>query len=283
MAPQAEVIQTADNYSLSALHYESKESCTIRVLVAGATGVPQLFYRKLAMFLADRGHSVLTFDFRGVGKSKQSSLKGFDASFIDWATIDLAAALAWSLERGRTLVVGHSFGGHAFGFLEQANETCGLYTFGTGAGWHGYMPLFDNLRARLLWNVLGPISTTWTGYLPSKRLGLGEDLPLGVYRQWKTWCSHPKYFFGDPEFKHEEQFASVRVPIVAVSSLDDPWAPPVSRDAFMAGYPQAPYTPIDVVPSEPIGHMGYFRSGPGEPLWQDLASWLANRSEIAVP
>lgn len=276
MSPTQQTIATQDGYSLSALYYAAEKPMPFQLLMAGATGVPQLFYRKFATFVAERGHSVLTFDFRGIGKSKQGPLTDFDATFTDWATLDLEAALAWALQRGPTVVVGHSFGGHAFGFLAQANQTRGLYTFGTGAGWHGYMPFGERLKARMLWSVLGPITTRRTGYLPSRRLGLGEDLPIGVYRQWKKWCGHPKYFFGDPEFAFHERFASVRVPIVAVSSTDDPWAPPRSRDVFMAGYKQACYTPIDIHPGqEPIGHMGYFRSGPGEPLWQELVDWLA--------
>ncbi|UUZ49573.1 hypothetical protein LP420_04710 [Massilia sp. B-10] len=40
------------------------------------------------------------------------------------------------------------------------------------------------------------------GYLAWSWLGMGEDLPVDVYRQWKHWCSFPRYFFQDPEMKH---------------------------------------------------------------------------------
>lgn len=45
------------------------------VLIAGATDVPQQFYRGFAAWLAAHGHDVLTFDYRGIGLSRQGALK----------------------------------------------------------------------------------------------------------------------------------------------------------------------------------------------------------------
>ena len=36
-----------------------------------------------------------------------------------------------------------------------------------------------------MWRVIGPLMTRYKGYLAWSKLGMGEDLPLGVYRQWK--------------------------------------------------------------------------------------------------
>lgn len=82
-------------------------------------------------------------------------------------------------------MVGHSFGGHAFGLLPNHHKLSRCYLYGTGAGWHGWMPFFESLRVRLLWNVVLPLLTKWKGYAPFTMLGMGEDLPLGVYKQWE--------------------------------------------------------------------------------------------------
>jgi predicted alpha/beta hydrolase len=116
------------------------------VVVGGATGVPQVYYRHLAEWLAETQRlNVLTFDYRGIGASKPTSLRGFAADLRTWAS-DLRAAVDYAADRGPTAVVGHSFGGHAFGMTEGHRRTVGLYTFGSGSGWSGWMPTAEQWR-----------------------------------------------------------------------------------------------------------------------------------------
>jgi predicted alpha/beta hydrolase len=273
-----------DGYRLAATRYPVQGTPRGRLVVAGATGVPQRFYRRFAEYAAARGHTTLTLDYRGVGASRPASLRGFQMDYLDWARLDLAAAVDAALhpaaDDGTPLfMVGHSYGGHAFGLLPQHPRVAGFYTFATGAGWHGWMPPLERLRVLAMWRVIGPVATRLAGYLPWSRLGMGEDLPLGVYRQWRHWCSFPRYFFDDPALSAEmtERFASVRTPIVAANALDDLWAPPASRDAFMAGYSRAGWRALDIDPRAsglgPIGHMGYFRPA-AQSLWQGVLDWF---------
>ena len=127
--------------------------------------------------------------------------------------------------------------------------------------------------------MLGPLITRWKGYLAWSLLGMGEDLPLGVYRQWRRWCGYPRYFFDDPQMPAiTRSFDRIEAPIVAANALDDAWAPPRSRDAFMAGYRRAPWQAVDIDPRAlglgRIGHMGYFRPH-ARPLWDAALGWLA--------
>jgi predicted alpha/beta hydrolase len=141
------------------------------------------------------------------------------------------------------------------------------------------MPPLEQVRVLVMWRLLGPLLTRWKGYLPWSLLGMGEDLPLDVYRQWREWCRHPRYFFDDPALADEVRasFDRVRTPIVAANALDDGWAPPASRDAFMAGYRRADWRGLDIDPAlaglGPIGHMGYFRPQ-AEPLWRGALEWF---------
>ncbi len=277
-------IDATDGYPLAATRYEAERGDRPRVIVAGATGVPQRFYRRFAEFLAAAGHEVVTFDYRGIGASRRGSLAGFQADFLTWAERDLEAVVSGSLATRPTAVVGHSFGGHAFGLLSKANETLGLYTFGTGAGWHGHMPVSERPRVLFFWNVLGPLATRTAGYWPASRFGMGEDLPLGVYQQWRRWCRYPSYFFEDQSLELERRFEAVRVPLVAVNAIDDQWAPPRSAKAFMEGYVNAPLDLRVIRPARPVGHLGYFKPGAQqEALWRDTLIWLENSPMAAAP
>jgi predicted alpha/beta hydrolase len=250
--------------------------------------VPQLFYRHFAEFAAGQGYTTLTLDYRGIGLSKPASLKGFRMAYLDWAHHDLAAAVdAMASDTAPLFMVGHSFGGHAFGLLPNHDRVARFYTFATGAGWHGWMAPQERLRVALMWHVVGPLLTRWKGYLAWSKLGMGEDLPLGVYRDWKHWCRFPHYFFDDPGMPHMAQrFQRVQTPIVAANALDDLWAPPASRDAFMAGYRNSAWQAVDIDPRSsglgPIGHMGYFRRQ-AQPLWQDVLHWFQEHPAAAKP
>ncbi len=278
-APEKLTLTTRDGYSLTALRFAASGEPRGNLIVAGANGVRQRYYQHFAQFASAQGYNTLTLDYRGIGLSKPDSLKGFQMSYLDWAFQDLAAAVdAMSAGDLPLFVVGHSFGGHAFGLLPNHDRVARFYTFATGAGWHGYMPPLERFKVSFLWHVLGPLLVRAKGYLAWSRLGMGEDLPLGVYRDWKRWCHFPRYFFDDPTMAHlAEQFAGVTTPIIAANALDDLWALPTSRNAFMAGYQNAAWEGVDIDPAQigmgNIGHMGYFRKT-AEPLWREALNWF---------
>jgi predicted alpha/beta hydrolase len=272
-------LTTADGFSIAALRYPAAAPLRARLVMAGATGVPQGFYRRFAEFAASQGYEVMTLDYRGIGQSCPPTLRGFRMDYLDWARQDLAAAVeAMSMPDAPLFMVGHSYGGHAFGLLPNHHKVDALYTFATGAGWHGWMPVLERLRVGLMWNVVGPLIVRAKGYLAWSWLGMGEDLPVDVYRQWKRWCSYPRYFFQDPEMEHlKAGFDSVRSPIMACNALDDLWARPKSRNAFMAGYRNVQWQAHDIDPRSAgmgaIGHMGYFRER-CQPLWAGALDWF---------
>lgn len=272
-------LHTRDGYPLAALLYPAQVPRRGNLIVASATGVPQLFYKAFAEFAAAQGYRTLTLDYRGIGLSKPRSLRGFRMAYLDWAHQDLAAAVDAMTEDDTPLfMVGHSFGGHAFGLLPNHERVARFYTFATGAGWAGWMPPAERIKVNIMWRLIGPLLTRWKGYLAWSKLGMGEDLPLGVFRDWKHWCQYPRYFFDDPAMPHlAERFGRVTTPIIAANALDDLWAPPASRDAFMAGYRGTTVQAVNIDPRQSglgaIGHMGYFRRK-AQPLWQETLRWF---------
>lgn len=267
-----------DGYVLGANRFYADGESKGNLLVAGGTGVPQRFYRRFAEYAAQRGFNVLTIDYRGTGESRPASLKGFDMSYLDWSEKDLPSAIdLLSSENLPLYWVGHSFGGHAIGMLPNHDQLTACFSFGSGAGWAGWMPRGEALKIRLFWNVIMPVVVAWKGYMAWSLLGMGDDLPRGVYRDWKRWCSYPHYYFDDPTMTYvHARYAAVKAPCAFVTSRDDPWAPPVSRDAFVKGYINAPLTLYDIEPAAgkpAMGHMGYFRSD-AQPFWDDALNWL---------
>ncbi len=273
-------LTAADGYKIQATRTAPTGNPKGHLIVAGATGVPQRFYQRFATFCAAQGIEVWTLDYRGIGLSKPAELRGFEMNYLDWARQDLAALLTHvaTLTSGPIWMVGHSYGGHAFGLLPGHQRVSRFATFATGAGWHGWMPPLERLRVLVMWRVLGPLIVRAKGYLAWSLLGMGEDLPKNVFLQWRHWCQWPRYFFDDPEQAHlAHEFAQVAIPIRAINAIDDKWAPPASRDAFMAAYSQAQLEAITIQPANygmtQIGHMGYFRPQ-AHMLWQETLDWL---------
>ena len=270
-------LTAADGQRIVAMRYRPIAR-KARLVVAGALGVPQGFYRRFAQFAAREGYDTMTVDYRGIGLSAPPSLDGFRMDYFDWARYDLTAAISASYSRDVPLyVVGHSMGGHAFGLLPNHRLVTAFYTFGTGAVWHGWMPFMTRLQVMFMWRVLGPLLSR-KGYLEWSLLGLGEDLPMDVYRKLRKWSVNPRYFFDDPEVAHiVRRFARVRAPLMAANSIDDKLAPPISRDAFIEGYSNARREVLDIDPAQlglsGIGHLGYFRP-PAVRLWKSAFAWL---------
>lgn len=250
------------------------------VLIAGATAVPQGFYRRFALAMNARGYHALSFDYRGIGRSAPKQLKGYVANYRDWGERDAAAAFDFAAQHGEVYLAGHSFAGHAVGMLPQASKLKAAWLCGSGAGYSGHMTPLERVKAELVWHVLTPIPVALLGYGPMRWFGIGENIPLGVYRDWKRWCSMPHYFFDDPKLVGSdfiERFQRLQIPMQWLNASDDAWAQARSRDAFMRGYRSAIHESIDLQPAEfgvkAITHMGYFRANLA-PLWQRAADYF---------
>jgi predicted alpha/beta hydrolase len=263
----------ADGFSLEATRFDPSGPTRAHLIIAGATAVPQRFYRRFALHANTLGYCVTTFDYRGIGRSAPKIMRGFNANYTDWARQDLATVIDQVRQQAGAKpidYVAHSFGGHALGMVSNHDAISNAYFFAVGAGWAGHMPPVERIKVTLMWHLLGPIVVPLLGYMPGSFIG-GENLPIGVYRNWKHWCSFKRYFFDDPNAANlTAQFGEVRCNITAANALDDLWALPVSRDHFVDAYRAARVTRVDLDPKTlgmPIGHMGYFRQG-REALWE---------------
>ncbi len=270
-----------DGYALAATLFEPTGAARGVVLIAAATAVPRGYYAKFARFLAEQGFKVVTFDYRGIGGSRpKGGLRGFKAGMRDWAALDLVAAIDYAegLAEGKPLLyVGHSFGGQALGQLPNNHKVSRALFAASQIGYWKLFPAPEKYRVWLLLRVLGPALYTLFGYVPGK-LGMGEDLPKGVFREWAGWCMKPRYLFDDATLDARKHFQNYKGALRAIGLSDDDWAPPVTVAGLLEGYTGTKPEHITVTPEsvgqKKIGHFGYFREASREPLWREAAEWL---------
>ncbi len=252
------------------------------VLLHPATAVTQAYYEAFAAWLAGRGFNVVTYDYRGTGRSRPHSLRGFKVTMSDWIDKDVAAVTRWAAERFPglpLLAVGHSVGGHAVGLSPETARLQAAVLVASHAGaTHTVRGWAERLRVRFVLRVLAPLLCALFGYMPGKRVGLGEDLPRGVMLQWARWTALPRYFFDDPAVDAATRMARVGIPLLVLGFDDDPWANPVAVDMLVSHLVKASVERRNIDPRAAglpaVGHMGFFRRRCETVLWRQVADWL---------
>jgi predicted alpha/beta hydrolase len=282
-------VPAADGYKLGATLFLPRGAKNHAVLINSAAAVPRKIYRGFAGYLARRGCAVLTYDYRGIGDSRQKavegynkpkSLDGFKASMSDWAALDATAAVAWMRERYHPLplnYVGHSFGGQALGLLSNNKEVSRALLIAAQAGYWKLMASPERYRVYAMLNFVGLPLTRLLGYAPG-RMGLGEDLPRGVFEQWVRWVMSERYLFTDPKLPGLTNFANYRGALRALCISDDPWATRPAVEMLCSGFGSITpeiltVTPVDVGAAK-IGHFGFFRPEHRDTLWRGAAEWI---------
>ena len=244
------------------------------VLIVPAMGVEQRFYAAFAQWLAERGFVAVTFDYVGMGLSRQGPLRDLNVDVIGWGRHDCSAMLDAVTAAAGTLPVfwiGHSLGGQILPFVRGSERIRRAFTIATGSGyWRENTRSLRN-RAWLLWYLIAPLVTPLAGYFPGQRLGMVGDLPRGVIEQWRRWCLHPEYAVGAEGKAVREAYSAVRTPITAISFTDDEMMSGRNTESLHGFYRAAPQTAKRIAPkqigAERIGHFGFFRRQFAESLW----------------
>lgn len=268
-------IQASDGYSLHGRIFAAKPDSAV-LLVGSATAVPQRYYASFASDMQSRELTVITFDYRGIGESAPSSLRGFEAGAADWGLKDLQAAVDYidaSLSPPEIFVIGHSAGGQQAGLITGPERISSMVTVSAQSGYWRLQGGHEKLKVLFAATVLMPGLTRIFGYFPWSKLG-GEDLPYGVAMEWAAWCRSPGYLLDDKTLPLE-RFDSFTAPILAYSIDDDGWGTEQSVRSMMSAYPNVSFEHI--VPGEhgltKMGHFGFFRES-SRHLWDDVYDWF---------
>lgn len=281
-------IGALDGYELGAILYSARMDAVPQraVVLHGGVGIPARRYQRFARFLAQAGMPVLTYDFRGVGMSRPSALRGFRSVIEDWAEYDCSAAIGWMqvyFPRAELIGIAHSLGALLFGGAHNAAAQARLVLIGAHTGYYGdYRPLY-RLPMAALWHGLMPAVTRLVGYFPGRRLGIGDDIPAGVALQWASRSSTDLRPVGlGPSAERTRRLldrcAVLERPALVIRMSDDAFATAAGLRRFLAYYPRLPlehvlFTPADADVRK-IGHFGFFSRRAGPVLWPKVIARL---------
>ncbi|MSP56515.1 MAG: alpha/beta fold hydrolase [Myxococcales bacterium] len=270
-------LQTADGFRLAAdVAVPAGEPHTV-VIVAPAMAVPRRFYRKWIQHLAGRGFGAIVIDYRGMGDSAPRALRGFKATLVDWARLDLQAALDELSRRWpgvRKVWFGHSIGGQLLGLMagERPVEKA-LIVASQSGHWRNWTGM-RRIGIWALWHTM-PLITLLAGRLPMKAVGQGLDVPSGVARQWAEWGRHPNYIGKTSATLPDAAFHLTEIEIRSVAIMDDAFAPLASIGPLLLLYARAKTEVHRLIPEAEgmarIGHFGAFRR---PLLWREWVKFL---------
>ncbi len=257
------------------------------VILHPATAVAQSFYKGFAEYLHERGFSVLTYDYRGTGRSKSGSLRDCDVSMSDWIEQDVSCVTAWAklcFPDLRIMAVGHSVGGHAVLLSTATRFLHAAVIVASHAGVTSTIQqTVERLRVWCLLRVLSPVLCRIFGYMPAKRLGLGEDLPAPVMKQWARWSAMPDYFYDDPEWDARRRATRITLPLLVLGFDDDAWANSEAITRLMNPVENAKIERREIRHTDfglpAVGHMGFFRTRCAEKVWPEVGNWLIKQCQ----
>jgi predicted alpha/beta hydrolase len=279
--PQDIRIPATDGFELAASTFDPGGADGGRpvVVVNSATGVGRRYYSRFAAFLGEQGCPVVTYDYRGIGDSGPSKLRGFRASLRDWGERDLAGVIEWVSGRHparKLVVVGHSVGGQIVGLAGNNRKIGALLFVSAQSGYWRLWPSPSRYRMCVIWFALVPVLTRVFGYLPGWA-GTGASLPSGVAREWARWCRREGYVVGGNDARREG-FSRLEIPILAYSVADDSYAPRAAVERLLELYQGGAKTLRHVEPpgvgARSVGHFGFFRPRFRNSLWQEAAAWV---------
>lgn len=260
---------------LSGTLFESHATGII-LIIASATGVRQEFYAKFAQSMLDSGITVITFDYRGIGRSLTTPIKVVKNNAADWGRNDLESVLQYAernYPQSKKVVLGHSIGGQLIGLAESSQKLDQIILVAAQSGYWRYWKGIGRLKMWFNWYILFPILINTFGYLNSKRLSGMENLPKHVANQWRNWGKHKDYILSDKSIA-QMYYDEIRLDITAFSIEDDDFAPFDSVQWMTNQYTNAIKKSILLKPedfnSKKIGHFGVFKEKFRNSIWLQI-------------
>ncbi len=259
------------------------DTATARVIIVNAaTGVLAKYYHRYAMFLAENGFHVITYDYRGIGESRPERLRGMRCRWQDWGRKDFDAVIGHVRSRwpdAEIQVVGHSVGGVVPLWATRSTEISRMLTVGGQYNWWRDWAPWARRTFTWRWKIATPVVSVLCGYLPAKRLGWMEDVPRGVALD----CALQRKRMEDAHPRRERPrvravAAAITAPILAVAVTDDDYGTVSGVRRPLDYLPNAPRAQVMIPPTElgyeTIGHFGLFHSRHRDDFWLGSLSWL---------
>lgn len=262
------------------------------VVINGGGGIPATHYARFARYLAEHGVAVLTYDYRGIGRSRPARMRGFKAVLEDWAECDCGGAIAELRRRfpkaGMT-GVGHSVGAMLFGGAPNAAELQQFLFVGAHTGYVGDYRRGYRLPMAILWHGVMPLVTRVVGFFPGRMLHLGDDIPRGVALQWARrragrFGRGQGVAAGTRAERLVTGMGALAGPALVVAISDDAFATAAGTRRLLALFPRLSPTLLGVSPDNVgqarIGHFGFFRQACAA-LWPKVLAYILHTPSAA--
>lgn len=271
-------VEASDGFKLSTTcftpHFQNKKI----VLIGGATGVYQNYYKTFAEFLATEGFVVYTFDYRGVGRSRPKALRGFSAKMHQWGTLDTEALILHIRNRfpeKELVFIGHSVAGQILGLTKTCSYVSKIIFVGSQLSYSKLWPKPQRIIYLLFLYTVWPGVTHICGYFPGKFLKIFWDLPKGVALEWAKWCKSERGLYSHHSDKHAK---SMQIPILAFSFENDLFAPFNAVVPLLSTYCNCnilhAYYSVKELGGKEIGHFGFFKRQYKEQFWYQALDWI---------
>jgi len=270
-------IRTKDGCTIGMNVYMQDATQGKVVLISPSVLATQMHYHELAVFLQSKGYPVITFDYRGVGRSAPETLKGFKAGLHQWAVQDIDAVIRYARNQfpnQEIIFIGHGIGGELIGLSPASQYISRLVLVNSSLTCKKLWPWKDKLRMVFLKSFVR-LSSIFFGYFPGKTTGMSDDLPKGVIYEWLDWCSNNNGLFD--KFP-DNNYRKLQIPLLAVSFSDD-WRSPRRAVQELLYYFSGTqitwhhFKPADIGMKK-IGHLGPFGKNCKDGLWNTIAAWI---------
>jgi len=276
------LLTTKDHISLTAHLFRPEKSNGSLLLINSATGVKQQVYFSFAQYFSEQGFTVITYDYRGIGLSKPSEMKGFKASMRTWGSVDyktLTQYIKAKFPEYRKYCLGHSVGALILGMNEDSVIFDEFIFVGTQNAFVGNLKGKTKIEAYLGFGIAQPVTTGLLGYFPAHWFGLGESLPKNCAFDWRTLILNKKSTNRLLE-KIDDHSKKLTQKTFVIRAEDDIWLTEKGVLSLLNDtYPNLKPTYRLVKTSESdkkeIGHINFFRSY-NQKLWSIILNELKN-------
>ncbi len=256
------------------------------IVIAPAIGIEQGFYHLFACYFSDHGYTVISFDYRGIGRSAPENLKRYKSTLHEWAVQDVNAVLLYARhhwKKKEIIFIGHCIGGEIIGLAPASQYINRMVLVSTALTceklwpWHHRVLLkLKKLKSRTLIKIMG--------YAPGNRLQKRMAIPRGVAEQMANWCDSDNGLF---DAFPDNNYRKLNVPVLAYTFTDDWLCPPRAVKELLNHFANASVTWYHLKPKElgvkRVGHFDFFFLSMRTILWSSLLRWLNDEKNRPEP
>lgn len=273
-----EFLKTSDGVEIPYFVIKPEEKARAVFLLMPALGIRAVFYRKLALALAEAGIATLVLEQRGNGESPYRPGDGSHFGLADYVDHDVPAVLSLidrEYEGVPLYIGGHSLGGHManLAVARQKGRYAGVIQLACGFPYfrdYKY-PVRGFVRAMI---ALIPLLARLVGYFPGNWFGFGGREYSELMLDWRHWAKHGNY--DSPGFEGSEAaLAAYKGRVISIAFERDTMASDEAIERSRSVYQSAEVTRTKLGPKEQgdyLGHIDWGKAPAGAA--KALADWF---------